>query len=65
MVAADFGYTSNVVPVIEKIVLNMGLMSLTIKVIKQRGIWQKLPKQKPVITKARKSVAGFKIREGW
>jgi large subunit ribosomal protein L5 len=26
---------------------------------------QKIAGQKPVVTKARKSVAGFKIREGW
>ena len=28
-------------------------------------IWKQLPVRKPVVTLARKSVAGFKVREGW
>ena len=29
------------------------------------AIWKKSLVRKPVVTKARKSVAGFKVREGW
>ncbi len=28
-------------------------------------IWQRLPVRRPIVIKARKSVAGFKVREGW
>ncbi|MFP1462168.1 50S ribosomal protein L5 [Escherichia coli] len=33
--------------------------------ITQQQTWQQSPGQKPLITKARKSVAGFKIRQGY
>ncbi len=28
-------------------------------------IWTKIAGQKPIVTKSRKSIAGFKIRDGW
>ena len=63
-----FGYKNiNEVPRLEKIVLNMGLgdckdnsKSLQIAVAELNQI----AGQKPVITKAKKSVANFKVREG-
>jgi large subunit ribosomal protein L5 len=63
-----FGYKNiNEVPRLEKIVLNMGLgdckdnsKSLQIAVAELTQI----AGQKPVITKAKKSVANFKVREG-
>ncbi|BAU58922.1 50S ribosomal protein L5 [Halorhodospira halochloris] len=64
-----FGY-SNVmqVPRLDKIVLNMGLGEAVrdkkIIDVAQRDL-AKITGQKPLVTKARKSVAGFKIREGW
>ena len=55
------------VPKIEKIVLNMGIGEAS----KNAGIMDKHVKelaniagQKPVVTKAKKSIAGFKIRDG-
>ena len=63
-----FGYKNiNEVPRLEKIVLNMGLgdckdnsksLQLAVEELKL------IAGQKPVITKARKSVANFKVREG-
>lgn len=56
------------VPRIAKISLNMGLGEAVAdkKVIEHavRDMAQ-IAGQKPVVTKARKSIAGFKIREGW
>lgn len=65
----EFGY-SNVmeVPKISKITLNMGVgEAVNDKKIVDNAMSDliKIAGQKPVITKARKSVAGFKIREGW
>ncbi len=64
----EFGYTSVMqVPRIEKITLNMGVgEAITDKKILQNAAddMQKISGQKPVITFARKSIAGFKIREG-
>ncbi|MGD1990194.1 MAG: 50S ribosomal protein L5 [Chromatiales bacterium] len=64
-----FGYSSVMaVPRIEKITLNMGVgEAVGDKKILQNAVedMQKIAGQKPVVTKARKSVAGFKIREGW
>ncbi len=64
-----FGYKSIMeVPRIEKITLNMGVgeavgdkknMEFAV------GDMVHIAGQKPVVTRARKSVAGFKIREGW
>lgn len=56
------------VPRIEKISLNMGVgEALGDKKILDNalGDMEKIAGQKPVITRARKSVAGFKVREGW
>jgi large subunit ribosomal protein L5 len=64
-----FGYTSVMaVPRIEKITLNMGVGEATgdKKIIQNATTdMTKICGQKPVVTRARKSVAGFKIREGW
>ncbi|BAO43258.1 50S ribosomal protein L5 [Thiolapillus brandeum] len=64
-----FGYKSVMeVPHIEKITLNMGVGEATgDKKILQNAVGDmvKIAGQKPVVTLARKSVAGFKIREGW
>ena len=64
-----FGYKSVMeVPRIEKITLNMGVGEATgDKKILQNAVGDmtKTAGQKPVVTLARKSVAGFKIREGW
>ena len=64
-----FGYqTVMQVPRIEKITLNMGVgeavgdkkvMDFAV------GDMEKIAGQKAIVTKAKKSVAGFKIRDGW
>ena len=65
----QFGYTSSMqVPRIQKIVLNMGVGEATgdKKFLDNAvGDMQKIAGQKPVVTKARKAIAGFKIREGY
>jgi len=65
----QFGYKSVMqVPKIEKITLNMGLGEAVgdKKIIdKAVGDMAAIAGQKPVVTLARKSVAGFKIREDW
>ncbi len=56
------------VPRLEKITLNMGLGEATVdKKVIQHAVedMAKIAGQKPVVTLARKSEAGFKIREGW
>jgi len=56
------------VPRITKITLNMGLGEAVgdKKVIENAlSDLEKIAGQKPVVTFARKSIAGFKIREGW
>ena len=56
------------VPRITKITLNMGVgEALGDKKVLDNaaGDLQKIAGQKPIITKARKSIAGFKVREGW
>ena len=64
-----FSYQSVMqVPRIEKITLNMGVGEATAdKKVLQFALddMAKISGQKPVVTVARKSVAGFKIREGW
>jgi large subunit ribosomal protein L5 len=65
----EFGYDNVMqVPKVTKITLNMGVgegigdkkqVDAAVKDL------EKLSGQKVVITKARKSVAGFKVREGW
>jgi large subunit ribosomal protein L5 len=65
----QFGYKSPMeVPRISKIVLNMGVGEATAdrKILDNAiGDMTKISGQKPVITKARKAIAGFKIREGY
>lgn len=63
----QFGYTSVMeVPRITKITLNMGVSEAVAdkKVMDHAvGDLTKIAGQKPVVTKARKAIAGFKIRE--
>jgi len=65
----QFGYKSVMeVPRLEKITLNMGVgEAVGDKKIIQHAVedMTKICGQQPVVTKARLSVAGFKIREGW
>lgn len=65
----QFGYKSVMeVPKITKITLNMGVgEALTDKKVLENAVadMEKICGQKPVITKARKSIAGFKLREDW
>ena len=64
----DFGYKNPMqVPKLEKIVINMGLGEAinNNKLIEQaEEQMMALAGQKPVVTKARKSIANFKLREG-
>ena len=64
-----FGYKSPMeVPRITKVTLNMGVGEAVAdkKVLEFAvGDMTKISGQKPVITKARKSIAGFKIRDGY
>jgi len=66
---AKFGYKTQMqVPRILKITLNMGVGEAVAdkKVLENAiGDMQKIAGQKPVATKSRKSIAGFKIREGY
>lgn len=65
----EFGYDNPMrVPKITKVVLNMGVgEALTDKKILENAAndLTQISGQKVVITKARKSIAGFKVREGW
>ena len=65
----QFGYKSCMkVPKITKITLNIGLgEAVADKKIVGNAVEDitKIAGQKPVVTKARKSVANFKVREGW
>lgn len=65
----QFGYTSVMqVPRIVKITLNMGVgEAVADKKILENAVGDltAIAGQKPLVTKARKSVAGFKIREGY
>jgi len=56
------------VPRITKITLNMGVgEALADKKVMEHAVsdMTKISGQKPIVTKARKSIAGFKVREGW
>jgi large subunit ribosomal protein L5 len=56
------------VPRITKITLNMGVgEALGDKKVLENAVsdMTKIAGQKPVVTKARKSIANFKVREGW
>ena len=63
-----FGYKNHMaIPKIEKIVLNMGVGEGSQdkkKVTTALDEMQLIAGQRPVITKAKKSIAGFKLREG-
>ena len=65
----QFGYKSVMeVPRITKITLNMGVGEAVgdKKVMEHAtGDMTKISGQKPIVTRARKSIAGFKIRDGW
>ena len=55
------------VPKLEKVVLNMGVgeaVADSKKVKAALADFEKIAGQKPVVTYARKSIAGFKVREG-
>lgn len=64
-----FGYSSVMeVPKITKITLNMGVgEAVTDKKLMNAAVadLEAISGQKVLVTKARKSIAGFKIREGW
>ncbi|MCA3148126.1 MAG: 50S ribosomal protein L5 [Burkholderiales bacterium] len=66
---AKFGYKSVMeVPRITKITLNMGVgEAVADKKIMENAVGDltKIAGQKPVVTKARKALAGFKIRQGY
>ena len=56
------------VPRITKITLNMGVgEALADKKVMEHAVsdMTKISGQKPIVTNARKSIAGFKVREGW
>ena len=56
------------VPRITKVTLNMGVgETVADKKVMEHAVSDmiKIAGQKPVVTKARKSIAGFKIRDGW
>lgn len=65
----DFGYKNIMeVPYITKVTLNMGVgEAVNDKKIVENAAAEltRIAGQKAVITKARKSISGFKIREGW
>jgi large subunit ribosomal protein L5 len=63
-----FGYTNKIqVPKLDKIVLNMGIGEAkeNVKILENAAKdMETITGQKPVLTKAKNSVANFKIREG-
>src|SRR5258706_12014396 len=65
----EFGYKSVMeVPRITKITLNMGVgEAVADKKIMGPAVggMQKIAGQKPVVTKSKKTIAGFKIRDGY
>ena len=64
----EFGYANaNAVPKVEKVCLNIGLGEATQNPKLMDGAVNELGQiagQKPVVTKAKKSIAAFKLREG-
>jgi len=64
----EFGYKNDMqIPKLDKIVLNMGIgeaVKDTKKVRSAEADLAAIAGQKPVVTKARKSIAGFRVREG-
>ena len=67
--AQKFGYKSVMeIPRISKITLNMGVgEAVADKKVLENAVadMTKIAGQKPVVTKSRKSIAGFKIRADW
>ena len=65
----QFGYKNPMeVPRITKITLNMGVgEAVADRKVMEHAVedMTKIAGQKPIVIKARKSVAGFKVREGW
>lgn len=65
----EFSYSSIMqVPELQKITLNMGVgEAINDKKAIEAAVadMRLIAGQKPVVTKARKSISGFKIREGW
>ena len=65
----QFGYANvMMVPAITKITLNMGVgEAIGDKKVIEHAVsdMEKIAGQKAIVTNARKSVAGFKVREGW
>jgi large subunit ribosomal protein L5 len=64
----EFGYKNDLqIPRLDKIVLNMGVgeaVGDSKKIKSAHDELMAIAGQKPVITKARKSIAGFKLRDG-
>lgn len=64
----EFGYKNDMmIPRIEKITLNMGVgeaVADSKKIKAAHDDLMKIAGQKPIITKAKRSIAGFKVREG-
>ncbi len=65
----QFGYSNPMeVPRITKITLNMGVgEAVADRKVMEHAVDDmiRIAGQKPIVVKARKSVAGFKVREGW
>ena len=65
----QFGYKNVMqIPRITKVTLNMGVgEAVADRKVMEHAVadMTKIAGQKPVVVKARKSVAGFKVREGW
>ena len=65
----QFGYKNDMeIPRITKITLNMGVgEAIADRKVMEHAVndMTKIAGQKPIVIKARKSVAGFKLREGW
>jgi large subunit ribosomal protein L5 len=65
----QFGYKNVMeIPRITKITLNMGVgEAVADRKVMEHAVEDmiKIAGQKPIVNKARKSVAGFKVREGW
>jgi large subunit ribosomal protein L5 len=64
----QFAYANPMqVPKITKVVLNMGSAEFGDKKVLESALrdMSQISGQKPVVNNARKSIAGFKVREGW
>ena len=65
---SEFGYKNDMqIPKLDKIVLNMGVgeaVSDTKKIRAAEADLARIAGQKPIVTKAKKSIAGFKVRDG-